>query len=97
MKLIPGNTDEYKRRHDAIWPELSMVLKTYGVHNYSISLSEDTNQLFAYAEIDSEEQWGSIANTTICKKWWLYMSDIMETNDNYSPMSTELTEMFYLP
>jgi len=31
------------------------------------------------------------------QKWWTYMKDIMETNDDHSPVSTSLKEVFYLP
>ena len=96
MKLISGNENEYKRRHDELWPDLKETLKVHGVHNYFISFSKDTNQLFAYAEIENEELWASISNTSICKRWWDYMSDIMETNDDNSPVATELTELFFL-
>ncbi len=33
----------------------------------------------------------------IIQKWWDYMSDIMETHDDNSPVSIELQEVFYLP
>jgi L-rhamnose mutarotase len=41
MKLHEGQTAEYKARHDAIWPELSSLLKDVGVSNYSIFLDEE--------------------------------------------------------
>ena len=33
----------------------------------------------------------------VMKKWWAYMKDIMETNDDNSPVSIPLKEVFYLP
>ncbi len=36
MFLNPGAAHEYRRRHDAIWPELAALLKAKGVANYSI-------------------------------------------------------------
>lgn len=96
MELNPGCEEEYTRRHNELWPEMKNLLKTHGVHNYSISLCRETNQLFGYAEIESEEQWENIAKTEECRKWWKYMSDIMATNPDNSPASTELCEVFYL-
>lgn len=96
MWLRPGFEDEYVKRHDELWPEMVETLKCHGVHNYSISLDRATNQLFAYAEIDSEEMWADIANTEVCKRWWKHMGDIMLTNHDNSPKSTELTEAFYM-
>ncbi len=94
--LNPGSELEYKKRHDEIWPEMIALLKSHDVHNYSISLEKDTNKLFCYAEIESEEKWADIANSEICKRWWDYMCDIMLCNSDNSPKSIELTEMFYM-
>jgi L-rhamnose mutarotase len=53
MRVHPDQHAEYERRHNPIWPELEQTLKAHGVHNYSIFLNAETNQLFAYAEIES--------------------------------------------
>ena len=42
MKLKPGFEAEYKKRHAAIWPELSQALTAAGVSDYSIFLDEET-------------------------------------------------------
>ena len=47
MQLLPGHADEYKRRHDEIWPELCVLLRDAGVSDYSIFLDPSTNVLFA--------------------------------------------------
>ena len=96
MSLKPGQEAEYQARHDPIWPELEQVLKSHGVHNYSIFLHGETHQLFAYAEIESEERWSAIAETDVCKKWWRHMSDLMPSNKDHSPVSAPLNEMFHL-
>lgn len=93
------NTDsynEYKQRHDEIWPEMVKELKAHGAHNYSIFLEKETGKLFAYVEIESEEKWNQMAETAICKKWWEYMQPLMKTNPDNSPVSVELVEMFYM-
>jgi L-rhamnose mutarotase len=66
------------------------------VRNYSIFLHAETRQLFAYAEIESEEQWAAIAETEICRRWWTSMRELMPTNADHSPVSTELREVFRL-
>lgn len=96
MSVTKGFEQEYKKRHDELWKELHDVLKKHGVHNYSIHLLGETQQLFAYAEIESEELWNNIANTEICKKWWKYMGDIMPSNPDNSPISIDLKEVFYM-
>jgi L-rhamnose mutarotase len=96
MSINPGSEAEYSRRHNPIWPELQAILKSYGVHNYSIFLSGKTRQLFAYAEIESESQWAAIASTPECQRWWRYMADLMPHNTDGSPMSEEIIEVFHL-
>jgi L-rhamnose mutarotase len=96
MKLFPGYQDEYKKRHDELWPEMETELKNHGAQHYSIFLDEKTNILFAYVEIESEEKWNRMSETEICQKWWAYMKDIMETNQDNSPVATELKQVFYL-
>lgn len=88
--------DEYERRHTPIWKELADVLRSHGVSNYSIFLDPSTSQLFGYAEIESEDLWNKIANTEVCRRWWAYMSDIMPSNEDNSPVSAELREVFHI-
>ena len=96
MSLNPGQEEEYERRHRPIWPELEAVLQRHGVSNYSIFLHPETNQLFGYAEVQSEELWASIAETEVCQKWWAHMKDLMSTNPDNSPVSLELAEVFHI-
>ena len=96
MSIDPGCREEYELRHNPIWDDLREVLKSHGVSNYSIFLEEDANKLFGYAEIESEEQWNAIAETDACRRWWAFMKDIMPSNADNSPVSTELEEVFHL-
>ncbi len=96
MSLHPGHEAEYKSRHNPIPDDLCEVLKSHGVHNYSINLDEKSGTLFGYAEIESEERWAAIADTESCQRWWRFMADIMETNPDASPASTALREVFHL-
>ena len=96
MKLFPGFREEYRKRHNEIWPELANLLKDAGVGNYSIWLDAETNTLFAYQEQSGESSSQDLGTTEIVKKWWKYMADIMETNPDNSPVSIPLEEVFYM-
>ena len=96
MSVNPDSHEEYECRHKPIWHELRDVLKKHGVSNYSIFLEPKTNQLFGYVEIESEEKWRAIADTDECKRWWAFMKDVMPTNDDNSPVSVEIKEVFHL-
>ena len=95
-KVNKGYEVEYQKRHNPIWQELEQTLIDFGVQSYSIFLDETTNDLFAYAEIDSLEKWEKIADTKICQKWWEYMSPLMPCNKDNSPISNNLKEVFHI-
>ena len=96
MKLFKGFENEYKKRHDELWSEMIDMIHEYGGSNYSIFLDGETNYLYGYIELKDAKLWDKSSETAICKKWWNYMSDIMETNEDNSPISIELKSMFYL-
>jgi len=96
MSVHPDSHAEYERRHDPIWKELEDALFAHGVHGYSIFLDPQTSELFAYAEIESEERWQAIARTEVCQRWWQHMRDLMPTNSDHSPKSVELREVFHI-
>ena len=96
MSVHAGCEDEYQRRHTPIWEELAHTLTAHGVHNYSIFLDRQTGDLFAYAEIDSEERWEAIARTDVCRRWWKYMRDLMPSKPDDEPLSRPLHEVFHL-
>ncbi len=95
MKLKPGFKDEYKKRHDEIWPELSALLKDNGISDYTIFLDEETNILFAVQQQNGQSS-QDLGSTEIVQKWWAYMADLMETNADNSPVSVELEKVFHL-
>jgi L-rhamnose mutarotase len=96
MKLLPGQAAEYKRRHDEIWPDLQALLREVGIAAYSIFLDEETLTLFAFQELHEDHRSEILPDHPIVKKWWKYMSDIMETNPDNSPVVEPLSEVFYL-
>jgi L-rhamnose mutarotase len=96
MQLHPGCEAEYRKRHDEIWPELSELLKTTGVREYSIFLHEQSGGLFGVLDIDNPESLDDLPLHPVMQKWWKYMSDIMESNPDNSPVSVPLKEVFYL-
>jgi L-rhamnose mutarotase len=96
MKLFDGSEEEYKKRHDAIWPELKTLLKETGVEDYSIFLDQETNILFGVLKVKDKLKLDELPDHPVMKKWWAYMKDIMESNADNSPVSVPLKEVFYL-
>lgn len=96
MKLYENMAEEYRKRHNNLWPEMVKMIHEYGGKNYSIFLDEETNTLFGYIEVEDEALWNKSAVTEINQKWWKYMADIMETNPDNSPVCVDFKEMFHL-
>lgn len=96
MKLHLGYEEEYERRHTELWPEMKKMIHEYGGSDYTIFLDEETNLLYAVITVEDEERWNESANTAICRKWWDYMADLMETNEDNSPVSIPLKKVFHL-
>ncbi len=71
-------------------------MRAHGVRGYSIFLHAPTRQLFAYAEIESEERWQAIASTLVCQRWWTTMAELMPTNLDGSPQAVDLREVFHM-
>ena len=96
MAVHPGQEAEYEHRHNPIWPELEGVLKEHGVDRYSIFLDPADGSLFGYVELEDEARWNAIATTDVCRRWWKHMREIMPSNDDDSPASRELREVFHI-
>jgi L-rhamnose mutarotase len=96
MSVHPDAHAEYERRHKPIWKELEDALISHGLHRYSIFVEPRTSELFAYAEIESEERGRAIASTEVCQRWWRHMRDLMLTNADNSPWAVDLREVFHL-
>ena len=96
MYLVPGNAEEYRRRHNEIDKKVVQLLKDMGIRNYSIYLDEDTNVLIGVLEVEKPETLEELKSYEAMKKWWQYISDIMVTNPDRSPKLKELREMFFL-
>jgi len=96
MKLKPGFEAEYKRRHDAIWPEMLAELRAAGVSDYSIFLDPESLALFAVQTRADGSTADDLPQKAIVRRWWAYMNDIMDTNPDGSPVSVPLTRVFHM-
>jgi len=96
MKLKAGNEAEYRRRHDAIWPELAALLGNSGIHDYAIFLDEATLDLFAVMKLHPGHDLGPLPDHQVMRKWWDYMADLMEVEPGNRPKEWPLTQVFHL-
>lgn len=97
MVLHRGMTEEYRRRHDKIWPELVDALREAGVVDYRIFLDPETHHLFAVLARRCEgRRMTALRDAPVMRRWWAMTADIMETNEDASPREVPLIEVFRL-
>lgn len=95
LKLKPGMAEEYKKRHDAIWPELSQAIRNAGISDYWIFVDEETGTLFQIQKLAANNTAAELRKTELMKKWWAHMAPLMEVNPDNSPVRTPLKEVFH--
>lgn len=96
-RIKPGMKDEYKRRHDEIWPEMKALLKEAGIGNYTIW--SDGDVLFGYYECEKGIDYANRvqAESPIVDRWNEYMQDVLELEmDPETGAQPEMMQMFFL-
>ena len=71
--IRPEKIDEYKKLHDAVWPEILKQLRDSNIRNYTIFLREPENVLFGYWEYhgsDFAADVAAIAEDEKTREWW---------------------------
>ena len=96
MQLKPGTVEEYKKRHDALWPELAAAISAAGIYDYSIFLDEETLSLFAVLKLRDDNRREELPHLPIMKKWWDYMAPLMEVEPGNRPVEWPLVPLFHL-
>ncbi len=99
LKVRQDKLEEYKKHHEAVWPEMLDALRRTGWHNYSLFLRED-GLLFGYFETPDNFQTAldGMAKEEINLKWQAFMGPYFEALGDARPDETmqELTEVFHL-
>ncbi len=97
MQLKPGVVDEYRQRHDEIWPELSAAIRAAGVYDYSIFLDEETLALFAVLKLRPDHRRDELPLQPVMQRWWDFMAPLMEVEPGNRPREWPLVPLFHLP
>jgi L-rhamnose mutarotase len=97
MTLKEGKLEEYKRKHDEVWPEISEILRFSGVTNYSIYYDKKDNTLIEYMELTDDNTFDQMEELETIKKWNIFMKDLLVTKseEDASPIVDELLEVFH--
>jgi L-rhamnose mutarotase len=99
LKVKEDKLEEYKRRHQAVWPEMLEALRRNGWHNYSLFMRED-GLLFGYFETPDSFQAAldGMAKEEINSRWQAFMAPYFEGLGGKQADETlvELEEVFHL-
>ena len=95
-RLLPGKKQEYIRRHQEIWPEMTELLNQAGIHNYTIWCVGD--ELFGYYEAEFGVEFAARiqAQSAVVNLWNAYMQDVMVMDfDPATGTAYQLEQVFY--
>ena len=79
LRLRPGRYEDYKQRHDELWPELEEILEANGV---SMVIYRFNDYLFVHETAPSEEAWERLGAHPVTARWNVYMADLLETDED---------------
>jgi L-rhamnose mutarotase len=90
--------DEYKRRHQAVWPEMLHALRETGWHNYSLFLRPDGLLIGYFETPDFERARAGMAETEVNRRWQAEMREFFESGETLGPdeQMRPLQEVFHL-
>lgn len=98
LQLRTERMDEYKLRHERVWPEMLDALRETGWHNYSLFLLPD-GMLIGYLETeDFTAAKAGMARLDINERWQREMAPYFMNLPGTAPdqAMTPLEEVFHL-
>jgi L-rhamnose mutarotase len=96
MRVVSGQEEEYRRRHEAVWPAMLQALTAAGCRNYSIYMKGQ--DLFAYMEVEDFPAFlKRMAADSESDRWEAHMAGIMERGIlTETGFHERLVEVFHL-
>jgi L-rhamnose mutarotase len=98
LKVKPDRLEEYKTRHQVVWPDMLAALHETGWHNYSLFLRDD-GLLVGYLETpDFDAALAGMAEREVNERWQREMAPFFEALNGRRPDQglLLLEEVFHL-
>lgn len=98
LKVRPDRIEEYRRRHQQVWPEMLEALRSTGWHNYSLYLRPD-GLLVGYLETeDFERARAGMQQHPVNARWQAEMAPFFEALEGGAADASmvALEEVFHL-
>jgi len=95
-RVRPERLDEYRARHEHVWPEMRNALAEAGWGNYSLFLADD-GLLVGYLETDDyQAALDAMAATDVNARWQAEMADFFVADGPPDRSFVRLPEIFHL-
>ena len=99
LKVRKDRVQEYRRHHEAVWPEMLDALSRNGWRNYSLFMGDD-GLLFGYFEPTESFQASleGMSREDANRRWQEFMEPFFEIPPGSRPdhMMVELEEVFHI-
>ncbi len=93
-RLVPGKEQEYRKRHDEIWPEMTENLNNQGIRNYSIFIRD--LEVIGYYECPSIAHMQKVkAENDVARRWAEAMAGIIEIESVSPETGSAFESVFY--
>jgi len=86
---------EYRRRHEAVWPEMLQALSDAGWHDYSLFLRDDGLLVGYLVTDDFAAAQAAMEHTDVNARWQAEMAEFFE-GGRPDHQFHQLTEVFHL-
>lgn len=91
FSLINDSLDvrnEYKRRHDELWPEMKELIREAGLYNYTI-WNAGARLIDFYECDDLDRAKDILSKSDVKKRWDAYMADLLscDSDDSFIPLT----------
>jgi L-rhamnose mutarotase len=98
VRLRPGMEQEYRRLHQAVWPEVLRQIRASGIRNYTIFLRDGL--LFSYYEYvgqDHNADMAAMAADLATRGWWKLTDPCQRAVEGADPeqLWAPMTEVFH--
>ena len=96
FELYPGTEDEYKRRHDEIWPELVEAIKEAGFKNYSLFRRGLTVVAYVECHPDVASAFARLGTSEANSRWAEWFKDVIVSLTDENGELFTLDEVWHL-
>jgi L-rhamnose mutarotase len=94
IRLAPGALAEYRRLHDAIWPELVEEFRRQGIRQ--LTAFEADPMIYYFAETTDDGSFERLFQTDVHDRWAALFAELIAFDEDGGVEAPFLTEIFHL-